>query len=259
MRSFLLCLPFLALAGSVQAQQPAATITSVAPTFGPPGTTVSIRGAGLNGFETGSAWVKEIANEPAPGAVEFNGVTGDVLFWQDDLITVKVPHGASTGPVRVITPGGSIDALVVFDVYYSTSQGRPAGPHRAENEPLRRADSKREDEEREQRLGPDDSAPPFDPFYVNPWFSGLSPGRRTFWGEHGLPDTLLFGDPFSLGPGASVFSGREGFRNHRSGFHRPFFGKPFFGKPFFGKPFFGTFFFGGSRAVRISPFGFRFK
>src|SRR6185295_10519895 len=101
MRRFLPLLFHLTLLTTAGAQQRSASITAIAPTFGGPGTTVSIRGSGFSGFEAGS-WAKDVAAEPAPGAVEFNGVAGDVLFWRDDLISVKVPRGASTGPVRII-------------------------------------------------------------------------------------------------------------------------------------------------------------
>jgi tetratricopeptide (TPR) repeat protein len=98
------------------------------PTFGVPGTTVTIRGAGFSGFESGS-WAKELAGELPPGAVEFNGVPGEILFWQDDLITVKVPIGASTGPVRVVVPGAKLVLTgASFEVPYSERGGSSAHP-----------------------------------------------------------------------------------------------------------------------------------
>lgn len=122
-RPFIIVLLLLALATAAAAQQ-RARISVILPTFGAPGTTVTIRGAGFSGFESGS-WVKASANEPPPGAVEFNGVPGDVVFWQDDLITVKVPIGASTGPVRVILSRSNV-ALTgdSFEVPYSKPSGR---------------------------------------------------------------------------------------------------------------------------------------
>ena len=120
-RHLVLLLVLLSSSIVAGAQRRSARITAILPAFGAPGTTVTIRGAGFSGFESGS-WAKQTANEPAPGAVEFNGVPGDVLFWGDDLITVKVPIGASTGPVRVVNPGAKI-ALTgeSFEVPYSGS------------------------------------------------------------------------------------------------------------------------------------------
>src|SRR5262245_46851228 len=120
MRCALIFSSILLLAVTAAGQQRNARIVTIMPTFGTPGTTVTIRGAGFSGFESG-AWVKETAGaEPAPGAVEFNGVPGDVIFWQDDLITVKVPIGASSGPVRVVNPGAKIAVTgASFEVPYS--------------------------------------------------------------------------------------------------------------------------------------------
>jgi tetratricopeptide (TPR) repeat protein len=102
-----------------------ARITTIMPTFGVPGTTVTIRGAGFSGFESGS-WIKVTASEPAPGAVEFNGVPGEIIFWQDDLITVKVPIGASTGPVRVVLPAAKLVLTgESFEVPYSKPNTNP--------------------------------------------------------------------------------------------------------------------------------------
>src|SRR5262245_9376124 len=103
-RPLFLIVLVLMLASAASGQGRPARIGSVVPTFGEPGTTVTIRGAGFMGYESGS-WVKETANEAPPGSVEFNGVPGDVLYWRDDLITVKVPIGASTGPVSVVVRG----------------------------------------------------------------------------------------------------------------------------------------------------------
>lgn len=242
MRTFLF-LSLLALAGSVQAQQRAATITSVAPTFGPPGTTVAIRGAGLAGSEAGSTWAKEVANEPPPGIVDFNGVPGDVLFWQDDLITVKVPKGAAGGPVRVILAGSSVLATDEFDVYYSSIQDRPARSREQTAEALRSLERRNQD--RERRPGFEENAsPPLAPYYANPWFSGLPPGERTFWAEQGFGNGFFFGNPFSLGRQRSLFFGRDQFRIDPFGFQRPFFGRSLFR---------------GSHRAGFGPFWFRFR
>jgi tetratricopeptide (TPR) repeat protein len=108
------------------AQQRSALITKIMPTFGLPGTTVTSRGAGFSGFESGT-WAKELTSEPPPGAVEFNGVPGEIVFWQDNLITVKVPIGASTGPVRVVNPGARLLLTgASFEVPYSEGSGTRA-------------------------------------------------------------------------------------------------------------------------------------
>ena len=110
------------------AQQRSAGITAIMPTFGHPGTTVTIRGAGFSGFESGT-WAKELTSDPPPGAVEFNGVPGEIVFWQDNLITVKVPIGASTGPVRVVNPAAKLLLTgASFEVPFSEGSGTRTNP-----------------------------------------------------------------------------------------------------------------------------------
>lgn len=244
MRRFLPLLFLFALATTAFAQQRGATIIAIAPTFGAPGTTVSIRGAGFTGFEKGSHWVRELANEPPPGVVEFNGVPGEVLFWQDDLITVKVPKHTSTGAIRVILPGSrTVLTGDVFDVYYSTADESPA--HKSESvqtEPLPTGIDGN-NESRERPLFLDEQAPSGFQLYSNPWFSSLSPGERTFLGENGF----LFGNPFSLGRTDNLFQQR-GFRG-RSGFDR-------FRS---NELLFPDFSFRGSRNFGVRPFWFFFN
>lgn len=215
MRRFLPLLFLFALATTAFAQQSGATIIAIAPTFGAPGTTVSIRGSGFTGFEKGSHWVRELANEPPPGVVEFNGVPGEVLFWQDDLITVKVPKHTSTGAIRVILPESrTVLTGDVFDVYYSTAD--ESRVQRSETpqteEPPTGIDGNNESRERPLFLS--EQAPSGFQLYSNPWFSSLSPGERTFLGENGF----LLSNPFSLGRTDRLFQQR-GFRG-RSGFDR---------------------------------------
>ena len=257
MRRFLPLLFLSALMTAASAQERGASITAIAPTFGAPGTTVSIRGAGFAGFEQGSRWVKELASEPPPGIVEFNGVPGDVLFWQDDLITVKVPTRASTGAIRIILPHARVVLTGdVFDVYYSTadatsaqrSESMQASPETGES---RAADADSRNESRERPLFFDEQVPPL-PLYANPWFSSLTPGERTYLGENGFGETLLFGNPFSLGRKGSLFlnSGlfpQRGIRG-RTGFDR-------FGSD---NLFFSDFFFRGSRNFGVRPSWFFF-
>lgn len=246
MRRFLPLLFLSALTSVAFAQQRGASIVAIAPTFGAPGTTVSIRGSGFTGFEKGSRWVRELANEPPPGIVEFNGVPGDVLFWQDDLITVKVPKRTSTGVIRVILPDSrTVLTGDVFDVYYSTADESPA--HRSESlqtEQTERAPIgiDRNNESRERPLSFDEHGPPGFQLYSNPWFSSLAPGERTFLGENGF----LFGSPFSLGRYGFFqqrrIRGRSGFDRFRSD-----------------ELLFPDFFFSGSRNFGVRPFWFFFN
>lgn len=241
------------LAGSAayaQQKSTSATIIAVAPTFGPPGTTVSIRGAGFAGFELGSHWVRDLATEPPPGVVEFNGVPGDVLFWQDDLITVKVPRHASTGVIRLILPESRTVLMGdVFDVYYSTADETAAQRSESSQRDGWRVDGDRKVESRERNLFFDEQAPAGFQVYSNPWFSSLTPGERTFLGENGL----LFDNPFSLGRKGSLFLNgglfqQRGIRG-RSGFDR------FRSDEFL----FPDFSFRGSRNFGIRPFWFFFN
>ncbi len=244
MRRFLPLLLLPALITLAFAQQRGASIVAIAPTFGAPGTTVSIRGAGFTGFERGLHWVRELTNEPPPGLVEFNGVPGEVLFWQDDLITVKVPKHTSTGVIRVILPESrTVLTGDVFDVYYPTADESPA--HRAESLQTERplAGSDRNNESLERTLFFDERAPSGFQLYSNPWFSSLTPGERTFLGENGF----LFGNPFSLGR-ADGFLQQRGIRG-RTGIDR-------FRS---NELLFPDFSFRGSRNFGVRPFWFFFN
>ena len=61
------------------------------PASGPPGTTVTIGGDEFGQFVSTSE-----------NRVEFNGVPALIQLWENDLIMVKVPLAAKTGPVKVI-------------------------------------------------------------------------------------------------------------------------------------------------------------
>jgi IPT/TIG domain-containing protein len=247
MRTFLMLLLLLGASATATASQQSASIIAIAPTFGPPGTIVSIRGSGFSGFETVTRWVRELATEPPPGIVDFNGVPGEILFWQDDLISVKVPKGASNGLIRVVLPQARVAITGgEFEVYYSTPGKRSPAPIEFPPERSRTTQDPNRGE-REWRPYNDDRVSD-GPFYINPWFSSLSPGERTFLGEQGFTNTFLFGNPFSLGRKNSfLFSGRDGFDNR--GFDR-------FG---FEGVFFRNFLFRGSRGAHIRPFSFLFN
>jgi hypothetical protein len=77
------------------------SISGFTPIRGSPGTTVVIRGANLSG-----------ATE-----VRFNGVAAtDLLALSAAELSAKVPAGASTGPIGVMTPGGTAASATQFSV-----------------------------------------------------------------------------------------------------------------------------------------------
>jgi hypothetical protein len=79
----------------------APTITSFAPTFGPVGTSVVITGTNLTGAT----------------AVTFNNVAATTFTVNSPTqITATVPATATTGPIKVTTPGGSVTSTTNFTV-----------------------------------------------------------------------------------------------------------------------------------------------
>ena len=80
---------------------PVPTITSFNPTSGPLGSSVDITGTGFFGAS----------------AVQFNN-TNDPTFTVDSNthITATVPAGATTGPIKVTTPGGTATSATNFTV-----------------------------------------------------------------------------------------------------------------------------------------------
>ena len=80
---------------------PAPVISRLDPDSGPVDTEVRIHGSNF-GDRTGS--------------VTFNGVTASPNQWNDQTIRVRVPDGATTGPVVVTTAGGQSSAGVTFTV-----------------------------------------------------------------------------------------------------------------------------------------------
>src|SRR5919109_5451006 len=80
--------------------QPAPTITSFTPSQGAVGTTVLITGTGFTGVSS----------------VTFNNVSAAFVFNSDTQITATVPTTATTGPIRVTTPGGTATSSTNFTV-----------------------------------------------------------------------------------------------------------------------------------------------
>src|SRR5438046_255433 len=78
----------------------APTITSFTPTSGPVGTLVTISGTNFTGATT----------------VTFNGVSASFTVTSATTIQATVPTGATTGPLRVTTPGGTATSTNNFTV-----------------------------------------------------------------------------------------------------------------------------------------------
>jgi hypothetical protein len=78
----------------------APTISSFAPTSGPPGTAVTISGTSFSGATV----------------VAFNGTAAGYTVDSATQITATVPPGASSGPIAVTTPGGTATSATSFTV-----------------------------------------------------------------------------------------------------------------------------------------------
>ena len=91
----------------------ALSITKVAPTKGPVGTSVTITGTGFTGATD----------------VSFNGVSAGFNVVNDSKITATVPAGATTGLVSVTTPNGTVQSPTAFTVTLSITGLAPtSGP-----------------------------------------------------------------------------------------------------------------------------------
>jgi hypothetical protein len=78
----------------------APTITKVAPTSGPVGTVVTLKGTNLSGATK----------------VTLNGVKASIITDTATKIKVKVPSGATSGKIKVTTAGGTVKAATPFAV-----------------------------------------------------------------------------------------------------------------------------------------------
>src|SRR5439155_13677201 len=75
-------------------------ITNFTPTSGPVGTSVTISGTNFTGAT----------------AVTFNGVSASFTVTSPTAIQATVPAGATTGPLSVTTPGGTVTSFNAFTV-----------------------------------------------------------------------------------------------------------------------------------------------
>jgi len=87
---------------------PAPTITSFTPTFGPVGTSVKITGTNFSGTISGASFTTT--------GVTFNNVTATFVVNSATQITATVPSTATTGRIRVTTPGGTATSATDFTV-----------------------------------------------------------------------------------------------------------------------------------------------
>lgn len=84
---------------------PPPSIASFSPSSGPAGTSVSINGAGFTGATS----------------VAFNGSNASFSVVSDTQITATVPSSASSGPIKVTAPGGSVTSASSFTVTSGSS------------------------------------------------------------------------------------------------------------------------------------------
>ena len=75
-------------------------ITNITPDSGPVGVTVTIDGTNFTGVT----------------AVKLNGTSAKITFKSDTQLRIKVPMGATTGPISVTTPGGTAVSAETFVV-----------------------------------------------------------------------------------------------------------------------------------------------
>jgi hypothetical protein len=87
---------------------PAPTITSFTPLFGPVGTSVKITGTNFSGTVSGASFKAT--------SVTFNNVTATFVVNSATQITATVPSTATTGPIKVTTPGGTATSSTNFTV-----------------------------------------------------------------------------------------------------------------------------------------------
>jgi hypothetical protein len=96
------------LLGFIVTPSPPPTIVLFDPSSGPAGTSVTITGTGYTGASS----------------VAFDGASATFDVSSDLEITTTVPLGATTGPLSVITPGGTATSLTDYSVLPPTPHAR---------------------------------------------------------------------------------------------------------------------------------------
>ncbi|MCY1078835.1 IPT/TIG domain-containing protein [Archangium lansingense] len=87
--------------GEVRQELAAPTLTSFSPTSGEAGwSTITLNGTGLTGTRV----------------VRFNGVAAEFTRYSDTRVTAKVPDGAFSGPITIVTDAGSASSSTSFTV-----------------------------------------------------------------------------------------------------------------------------------------------
>jgi hypothetical protein len=81
-------------------------VRAVRPERGSAGDRVAISGSGFlcSTGEVLQPWMSGVSTESPPGSVEFNGVSAEIISWHDNVLLVRVPRAATSGPLRVILP-----------------------------------------------------------------------------------------------------------------------------------------------------------
>ncbi len=98
-------------------KMPTVDIDKIVPSYGPPGTVVTITGANF-GSTRGAGKGK---SGKGASYVSFNGVAAtEYPKWTDTEIVCVVPQGATPGPVVVVTSAGSSSSDKTFTVSYPT-------------------------------------------------------------------------------------------------------------------------------------------
>ena len=91
---------------------PAPSITGFNPTSGTVGTSVTISGTNFGATQSG-------------GSVKFNGVTAVPTTWSNSSIVATVPASATTGPITVITAGGTASTINLATPNFTVNGATP--------------------------------------------------------------------------------------------------------------------------------------
>ncbi|MBN2432735.1 MAG: IPT/TIG domain-containing protein [Acidobacteria bacterium] len=198
-------------------------IEGVYPESAPPGAVVVVKGQGFTLGNPQVVWAANVSTDSCPGFVEFNGARGEIQLWQDNLVMVRVPEHANSGPVRLTLTSG----LSVTGNHFEVT------PEKAEDEmvPRRRYAF----EENTEFTWADYAAFSRSGLYPSPYYfyQGYQPawyGRRGFggqrWGHHdgwygdGGLDFFLTSGPLLRNCG--LFTGLDSVMFFPAGFYNDF-------------------------------------